>query len=88
MVHIDPTTNLIDIPLPLCGGRLCILVASIDKLLYPALFDVFIGLESEFFLDFLLDGETMTVPSPDAIHTLPAHSPVASDRVFHDRRQE
>ena len=85
MVHIDPATDLIDIPVPLSRGRGSILIAPIDEFLHSTLFDLFIRLESEFFLDFFFDRETMTVPSPDSIDTTTTHRPVASDDVFHYR---
>ena len=85
MIHIDPASDLIDIPVPLSRGRLRILIASIDELLHASLFDLFVRLESEFFLDFFFDRETMTVPSPHTIHALPAHRPVASYDILHDR---
>jgi hypothetical protein len=51
------------------------------------LFDVFVGFESEFFLDSLLDREAMTVPSPDTIDTTTSHGPVASDDVLDGRSE-
>ena len=85
MIHIDPATDLIDIPCPLRGDLSRIVIALIDEFFHTIFFDIFIRLESEFFLDFLLDRETMAVPSPYTIHTLPSHRPVASDNVLHDR---
>lgn len=87
-IHIDPATDLIDIPFPLCTRRLCILVASVDEFFHTSLFDLFIRGESEFFLDFLFDRETMAVPSPDTFDPLATHGPVSPDDIFHDRRQE
>lgn len=42
MIHIDPATDLIDIPVPLGRCRGSILIATIDEFLHSSLFDLFI----------------------------------------------
>ena len=47
-------------------------------------FDLFLAVETEFFLDFKLNGKTVSIPARLAVYLVALHGAVAGDHIFDD----
>ncbi len=54
----------------------------------PEGFNFFFGFGAQFFFNNVFDRQTVTIPSPAALHAIPLHGPKARHHVFHERRNK
>lgn len=82
IIHIHPASHALDDFSPLFRVALDGSSAEIIEFAHTELLDVLLTRQLFFFLDQVLDRQTVTVPSESALHVLPAHGLVARDDVF------
>ena len=86
--EINPTADVVDVPLPLSADVANIILAGGDEFIDAQGLDFFLAVDAQLFLDFVFGGETVTVPTPNASDALALHGLVTGNDVFDDTTQE
>jgi hypothetical protein len=79
---MDPESNTLGETLPLFHIAPDALLTLVNEGLHSESFDLFLGVNSEFFADLDLDGQTVRVPARFALAKVSPHGAVAREKIL------
>jgi len=88
IICIYPSSDMVDIPIPLCRSFFCVCITLLNKFLYSKSLNISIRFEVEFLLYFFLNRQTMTVPTPFSLNAFSLHRVVSWHDILYDTREQ